>query len=36
VTARAVIAYWGPGLSGKSTNLDVVREVLEVRAGELA
>ena len=36
MTARAVIAYWGPGLSGKSTNLDVVREVLEVRAGELA
>jgi len=28
MTGRAVIAYWGPGLSGKSTNLCVVREVL--------
>lgn len=32
MTERAVIAYWGPGLSGKSTNLSVVREVLAGRA----
>jgi len=28
MSERAVIVYWGPGLSGKSTNLSVVREVL--------
>jgi signal recognition particle receptor subunit beta len=28
-----VIAYWGPGLSGKSTNLSVIREVLAGHAG---
>ena len=31
MSERAVIAYWGPGLSGKSTNLSVVREVLAGR-----
>ncbi len=31
---RAVIVYWGPGLSGKSTNLSVVREVLAGRASD--
>ena len=31
--ARAVIAYWGPGLSGKSTNLAVVNEVIAKRGG---
>lgn len=28
MSARAVIVYWGPGLSGKSTNLAVVRGVV--------
>ena len=32
MSERAVVIYWGPGLSGKSTNLAVVREVLSGRA----
>ena len=28
MSERAVVVYWGPGLSGKSTNLTVVRDVL--------
>ena len=35
MSERAVIAYWGPGLSGKSTNLSVVREVLAGRSSDL-
>jgi len=30
---RVVIVLWGPGLSGKSTNLEVIREVLLGSAG---
>ena len=32
MSERAVVIYWGPGLSGKSTNIAVVREVLSGRA----
>lgn len=31
--AKASVVYWGPGLSGKSTNLAVVREVLSGNGG---